>query len=148
MPARKKVVIIDSEIECVSIGIVSPLRDYRLCWFLNHALDIEFCRIEDMVSNSSRAKQQNSFSRFKYEEPLTKSEYYVISNKDHADHLLPELKQADYILLIKGNYYQLHAEEIREKIKSIEGVQTAILFDIDTLRSKNNILYYDNEKGR
>ncbi|MBC8045229.1 MAG: IPExxxVDY family protein [Fimbriimonadaceae bacterium] len=148
MAVKKKLMMPDAESECVSIGIVSPLKDYRLCWFLNNCLDIDLQKVNDLDITDPQKRKQLLFTRFKYEEPVTRSEFYVLQNKINAAYLLPEIKQADFILLIKGSYYQQHQKEIINKIKTVQEIQITVPFDMATLKSKKNILLYDDEKRK
>ncbi|MFN0274436.1 MAG: IPExxxVDY family protein [Chitinophagales bacterium] len=148
MVTKKKLVFTHQVQECLSIGIVSPLKDYRLCWFVNKCLEIELLKIRDVIVRQPGKKKDNSFARFKYNHPLTHSVFYILQNKDAGGFFLSEMKQADYLLFIKGNYYLEHSNEIMEKLKSVEEIHAVIPIDITSLKSKHNILLYDDETER
>jgi hypothetical protein len=55
--------------------------------------------------------------------------------------LIPELKNFDYLLLIKGAIDFFEEETLKENIKTIPIVQ--IIFEVETekLKSKHNLVY-------
>jgi hypothetical protein len=146
MVAKRKVTFHEEEPDYLLLGIVSPMKDYRLCWLLNHALDIELEKIDDISLNIKTKKKELCFSRFHFHEPITKADYYVLQNKCDGDQLLPEIKQADYIFFIKGSYYKEHADGIVEKLYQITEIQAVLRLQDNAIKTKQNILLFDDEK--
>lgn len=148
MPVKKNKIAFDADLVCVIIGIVTPLKDYRICWFINQCFLLDLIKTEPVVIENISEFKQSSFSRFKYEEELTKSVFYVLENKSGGDYLISETRQADYLFIIKGTYYQQHIDKIISKLKEIEEVQAVVQIKQGSIKNKSNILFYDDEKRR
>lgn len=123
-------------------GIMSPARDYQLCWQINQQLGYDF-----RVNNSLEIKlnkQQRSyyFTVLEYEEPTKSAAHYFYNNHCKAEFLLPELKHVDYIWLIKGNYYQAaDVKNVIEECRKVELVQLVSLLDMKDIKNKINLIF-------
>ncbi|MBL7888897.1 MAG: IPExxxVDY family protein, partial [Bacteroidia bacterium] len=54
---------------------------------------------------------------------------------------IPEQKQISYFFVIRGEMDDDEVEDVIQKVKSIEGVQTAVRIDVKSLRSKQNLIF-------
>lgn len=146
------------------IGISSHAKDYRLCWALNKALEVEFTKTESLEINSKN-DTPSFFSLFKYENEEEFVEYFVIANlsenklsntQEHSlfskkgkelpastGHgiLIPEQKQMNYFFLIRGEFDADKVDDILKKIKSLELVLTALELNVAELKSKKNLIF-------
>jgi hypothetical protein len=59
----------------------------------------------------------------------------LLDNSFENSHLLPELKNIPYLLIIKGAIDFLQLDELIQKIKTINGVQLVSKIDISKLKS-------------
>jgi len=125
------------------IGIVTPVQDYRMAWFLNNMLHKSLRKTDDHTLNDGLNRRQMSFSRYVFDESITKSVFYLLENKHETDCLLQEMKELDYLLIIKGDYYRNRVNDMLKKIRTMEEVQTAVLLKTDEIRSKNNLVMED-----
>lgn len=139
--AKKSVLKIDTEYDFVLAGLICNLPDYRLCWYLNRALKLDFAKTKDITITIPELHFQQSFTRFFFEEEITMSTFWVLQNKAGGEFLLPELKQVDYILMIKGNYYKTKIRAIEDKVRSIQEIQTIIAVDTNNLKNKDRLLF-------
>ena len=143
--ARKPVIKLDADFDFLLIGIVTPMKDYRICWFLNNILHLSLARTTDLVISRPGTQKQMSFSRYIFCDELSRSEFVMMENSHEADCVLPEVKEIDYLLIIKGSYYTKKKNDIVKKIKKINEVQTALLIDVNTVKSKENLIMPDIE---
>ncbi len=130
---------IEEEYDFHLIGISCHSKDYRLCWELNKLLSIDLSRTEDLDLNLKTSIGQFSFYEFIDEENY--SEYFLISNRSAKGFLLPEQKNTDFLFMIKGTPYDSLVTELLEKISSSEIVLTSYKIDVDSLKSKQNLLF-------
>lgn len=86
-----------------------------------------------------------SFSKYYFEEAITKSVFYLLENKHEIDCLIPEMKELDYLLLINGDYYKTRKQEIVKKIRTVDEVQTAVILKPAEIKSKNNLVMEDDQ---
>lgn len=146
------------------IGISSHEKDYRLCWALNNALEIELIKTESLEIKDKKQDTPSFFSLFKYENEDEFKEYFILSNlsenkqfvskedtlfnksaKGHQSTengiLIPEHKQLNYFFIIRGEASEREVESILKKIKKIDMILTAVRIDVAELKSKTNLVF-------
>jgi hypothetical protein len=106
---------------------------------MNRLLKIDLARTEDLDLNLKTSIGKFSFYEFIDEENY--SEYYLIANRSSKGFLLPEQKNTDFLFMIKGAAYDSVIDDISEKISSSEIVLTSYNIDVDSLKSKQNLLF-------
>ena len=155
---------IEYDYDFVLIGVSSHEKDYRICWALNKVLGIGLIKNESLEIKSKKQNTPSYFSLFSYESTDEFIEYSVISNlsenkilssKEHSlftksgkesqstenGILIPEHKQMNYFLMIRGEMENVDVEEIIRKIKEIDIVLTAVNIDANELKSKKNLIF-------
>ena len=132
---------IDFDYDFQLLAMVSPVKDYKLCWAINRACNYDLARKEDIEINSKLRKRLVHFSVYQFENELNKITYYVVMNKKDGEYLVPEVKEADYFLLLKGSQTQSEKERAIEAISSIGIVQTVFEVEPQSLKSKENLVF-------
>lgn len=129
------------------IAIVSPLRNYRLAFFINRRLAMDFVRKSDLSLDLAKQQVSAYFPKYYFYEPLNKTHYYLLNNLAAASsvRMLPELKQADYLFMLKGNRTGKLKKEIVKQVYQITNVQACFEVKVDQLHSKQNLIF-DDEK--
>lgn len=122
------------------ISIISGIRDYRLCWHLNQHLGFDFARQPEIQLHYPKKQKYGYFNLYEYEDELNWLQYYFIVNKSLGENLIPELKQVDYLLLIKGGSVGMDTESLLHNLKQIKYVEAAFQTDPTTLRSRQNLI--------
>ena len=64
----------------------------------------------------------------------------LIQNKNAGNILIPELKNFDFLFLLNGEEEYFEEKEFTDLLAKIPGVQSAIQMDVNTLKSKHNLL--------
>mgnify|MGYP000013996993 FL=1 len=124
------------------IGIVSSARDYQVCWQVNRDLHYDFRVNNSLEINLTKNQRSFYFSVFEFEEPTKSAAHYFYNNHCQAEFLLPELKNVDYLWLIKGDYYQLQdVKKLIGQLRHVEPVQLVSLLDIRKLENKMNLIF-------
>lgn len=137
----KTTLSLDYDFDFKLIAIVSPLKDYRLCWFLNKSLTINFSKAEDLSINDKKKNLLSNFSTFEYQDELNKITYRLIANKSGGNQLLKSMKQADYLLMLDGSYGDLNLSSIKEQLSEIQDVQTVFEIDPNNLKEKDYFIF-------
>ena len=135
----KTVLLTDFEYDFQLIGISTHAKDYRLCWELNKVFGIQLNKQED-VQFSSKKGGKAIFSMYFYQDEFEEKDVRLMSNKSYGRILIPESKASDYFLM----FYDYNEYEVREmlmKIRKINVVLTAFEIEVDTLKSKDNLLF-------
>lgn len=138
--ARKRLSGVENEFEGKLFGIVTQLRDYQLCWHLNKTLNLDMQMMDDIEITNKKKQKTAVYSWFRCEIEIDKQIVYLISNKHSGDFFLPEIKQADYILAVRGEINDEQGETMIASIRKIEPVQLVIELDYNKLKSKENLV--------
>jgi len=119
-------------------GIVSTSRSHRLCWMLNKFFDLDLKRDTDIeVFSRSKSSRHHAFYSYFDENLLVK--YRLIENKKGVSLFLPEVKSADYLLIVDLSD-EIDVYDSIEKLRTMDLILMAYPIDLDSLRSKQNIL--------
>lgn len=132
---------IEYDYDFVLIGICSHEKDYRICWAINQKLDFDLKKTEDLEIKEKKQAEPSLFSMYVHENPEEYVEYYVIANRGANGMLVPEQKQADYFLMIRGTITDGQVESIIKQLREISMVLTAYEIDPTQLKSKQNLLF-------
>lgn len=130
---------IEEDYDFSLIGISCHAKDYKLCHEFNKLLEIDFVRKEDLDIDSK--KTQGNYSLYEYIDGDNFVNYYLISNRSNKGVLIPEHKSIDYFLLLKGATNNDIMENIIKKTSTLQIVLTAYKIDVDTLKSKQNLIF-------
>lgn len=130
---------IEEDYEFSLIGISCHAKDYKLCFEFNKLLEVDFIRKDDLDINSK--KTQGNYSLYEYIDEDNFMDYYLISNRSNKGVLIPEHKAIDYFLLLKGANNENITARMIQKISTLQMVLTAYKIDVDTLKSKQNLIF-------
>lgn len=141
---------IDFDLFCIS----SHYKDYRLCWEMNRALDLNFKRMEEYYLGS-KDQPGDLFTQYGYQDNTAHMQYYLLANRcipetgpsrpedlfpaEDSVKLMPELVQVDYLMLIHGQTTVQQLEDIQIKLNRLTMIQKAWIQDVEPLRSKYNL---------
>lgn len=135
----KMILLADFEYDFQLIGISSHAKDYRLSWELNKKFDINLVKEEEVVFSSKKSGIKE-FSMYFYQDDLEERDVRLIGNKSGGSFLVPEKKAADFFLMLY-DYNSLEINEMMREIRKINVVLTAFELDVNTLKSKENLLF-------
>lgn len=92
------------------------------------------------VQEKNQSKQLK-FPVFVFSNEEMFTDYRIIVNKADNKFLIPEFKQADYLLMVQGGMPYSEKSVILKKIKEIAFVQTAFEIDPKKIKSKENFIF-------
>jgi len=119
-------------------GIAASAQDYRLCWHLNKELGLKFTR-QSAVQIINKRKESVNHEFFLYEDQDSATHYRLVQNKRTGSLFLPEINQADYLLVIDESPV-VDYDYLVNKIKAIRPVLMVFAINLDTLKNKQNLL--------
>jgi len=145
------------------LAISSPEPDYKLCIHINRLLNIELSRDTPLELSYKNTVTPLTFSCFMYEEAEEENRYVLLANRstntvsaigkpsglslfddeassDMKGFLIPELLQADYLLLLQTDDHISIANDIQAKLKKLNFVQTVQNINPETLSTKKNLI--------
>ncbi len=126
------------------LGIISANRDYKLAWLINNLMGIQLDKSTDIEFNFLKS-QDLVISNYSY--ATENSSIQLLKNKsvDAADgnaaFLIPELKRFDYLILVRGFEDTFSIQGLKTKLLGIPNVQYAQVFPVESLKSKENLIF-------
>lgn len=141
---KKTKLIVDYDFDFILLGMIAPLKDYKLAWTLNKRLQFNLVKKDDLQIDFNDGKVV-SLSQFVFEtenNKLTLLKNKSFETEDNRNRfLLPELNHIDYLLKIEGEGDSLNPESILSTLRSVECIQLAQQIKIETLKSKENLIF-------
>lgn len=123
------------------IGIGSALPGYKFCRAVNIALNFDFNRRpESDVEYKPSKHDVHYFSLYQYNIPLSSCKHLLYKLRSEKKTLLPEIKQLDYLWLIRSQLADAEAETLISQLRDVPDVQLAQHIPIDRLKNLNNLL--------
>ena len=138
----KNRLVFDPDYDFELYGIITPVKEYKLAWELNKRLEIhlikqpdielEFIKEGPVIISNYRYEKDNSIYKMLRNKSVEQTDNKVI-------YLLPEFQKFDYFLIIHSQIISIN--EIANKIKSISLVDFVSHFDINGVKSKENLIF-------
>lgn len=132
--------LIELEFDFIIWGINSSIEDYRLCLQLNQCLRWKLKREQEIEFYSPQIKGFKYFNTYKYKNEIDFYTIELIQNRTNGNILIPELKNIDYLFLLHGEVEYFEPEIFTNLLIKIPGVQSVIELNVDSLKSKHNLL--------
>lgn len=143
----KKVLRLDLPVDYALWGIVTPLRMYRLVYFLNKVTSLDFERYSDHQVRLAKDQVEIRYDRYYCPIALDRLHYYLMANYSatHKKPLVPEYQRIDFWLMVKGDAATMQAEKHIHAIENLSQVQTIVPVDPVQLSSKHNLTFDDED---
>ena len=129
------------DLDFVLVAITTQLKDYMFCYKINKQLDTDFSKITDLEMSFSNDEEIFYFSRYFHMTPESGTEFYVLANKGTEGFLVPEMKKADFFLLIRNYIDRDDLRAIIGRLNKIPEVLVAVEVDPKKLKSKENLIF-------
>ena len=112
------------------IGISCHLRDYHLIYLINEKLDLAFAKEEDFQGYPFFfCRDENIFNT-----------YYIIGNRGAGAILMPDRKEADYLLLIEGPFKKSQKDQLLKNLRHIDKIQMSFEIKPETVKNIETLL--------
>ena len=141
MILNRKFLKFEIDLDFVLIAVTTSLKDYRICYLINKSLNFNFVKINDLSVEISPGSTPVLFSLYLYSWESTETDFYFIANKGSDGYLIPEMKKADYFLLIKNYIDENDLDSLISNLNKIPEVVTAIKIDPKKIKSRENLLF-------
>jgi len=129
------------DLDFVLLAITSQLKDYMFCFKINKQLGTDFCKVTDLELPFNAGDEIYYFSRYFYLMPQTETELFIITNKGTEGFLVPEMKKADFFLLIRNYIDEDDLKLLITKLNKVPEVLVAVEVDPKKLKSKENLIF-------
>jgi len=141
---KKRRLEADIDFDFDIIGLICPLKEYKLAWHINASLDIqlikendieiEFIRNQNLQITNYLYQKEHSYLRMLKNRSITEFD-------ENPAFLLPELNKFDFIILVQGFEDTLSINDLKSKLGSIPKVQYVQSFAVESLKSKENLIF-------
>jgi hypothetical protein len=124
------------------LGIMAPIKDYQLCWYINNLLGTDFRINHEIEIQLTRKKRNYFFGVYEFCEPTRACSHYIYNNQFDGEYLLSEFRHLDFLWLIKGDLVE--ENELQQKanlLRNIKSVQLVIELAHDKIRNKENMVF-------
>lgn len=141
MILNRKFLKFEIDLDFVLIAVTTSLKDYRICYLVNKFLNFNFVKISDLSVEIHPGETPVLFSRYHYTWEATKTDYYFIANKGSEGYLVPEMKKADYFLLVKNYIDENDLDNLISSLNKIPEIVAAVKIDPKKIKSRENLLF-------
>ena len=141
MILNRKFLKFEIDLDFVLIAVTTSLKDYRVCYLVNKALNFNFAKIQDLEVDINNDLIPVLFSMYQYSWETTETDFYFIANKGSDGYLVPEMRKADYFLLIKNYIDENDLDNLISAINKIPEIVTAVKIDPKKVKSRENLLF-------
>ena len=126
------------------LGLVSPVKDYKMAWLINRDLDLNLVKFEDLELEFMTLP---SLKISQYFLSLPHGFVQLLKNKalnstNQVSYLIPELKTMDYFLLVQDETFQISINTFATQLAKNRYIQNVMKLDVTKLKSKEHLLTY------
>ena len=141
MSLNRKFLKFEIDFDFVLIAITTSLKDYRICYLINKSLNFNFTRSNDLSVDIYQGAEPVLFSLFHYQWETTETDFYFIGNKGSDGYLVPEIRSADYFIMIRNYIDDDDLDSLVSTINKIPEVVAAVKIDPKKIKSRENLLF-------
>jgi hypothetical protein len=138
---NRKYLKFEIDLDFVLIAVTTSLKDYRICYLINKYLSFNFVRNEDLAVDIYQGAPPVYFSLFKYNWEASETDFYFIGNKGSDGYLIPEMKKADYFLMIRNYIDDSDLDNLVSALNRIPEIVAAVKIDPKKIKSRENLLF-------
>ena len=141
MILNRKFLKFEIDLDFVLIAITTSLKDYRICYLINKSLNFNFIKMPDLSVDIQQGPAPVLFSRYHYNWEATETDFFFIANKGSDGYLVPEMKKADYFLMIKNYIDDNDLDNILSALNKVPEIVAAVKIDPKKIKSRENLLF-------
>ncbi|RWY49253.1 IPExxxVDY family protein [Mucilaginibacter gilvus] len=129
------------DFDFILIALTTSLKDYRICYLINKSLNFNFVREDDLKLDIGPGGSEVLFSIYHYSWETTETDFIFIGNKGSDGYLVPEMREADYFILIKNYIDENDLEHLISALNRIPEVVAAVKIEPKKIKSRENLLF-------
>lgn len=141
MILNRKVLKFEIDLDFVLIAVTTSLKDYRICYHINKCLNFNFNRVDDLRLETNVNGSPLLFSLYHFSWESTETDFYFIGNKGSDGYLVPEMREADYFIMIKNYIDDDDLEHVLSCLNKIPEIVAAVKIDPKKIKSRENLLF-------
>ena len=141
MILNRKTLKFEIDLDFVLIAITTSLKDYRICCLINKYLNFNFSKSADLEVDILQGAEPVFFSLYQYHWEASETDFYFIANKGSDGYLVPEMRRADYFLMIKNYIDEDDLDKLVSALNKIPEIVAAVKIDPKKIKSRENLLF-------
>ena len=141
MILNRKFLKCEIDFDFVLIAVTCSLKDYRVCFLINKYLNFNFVKTDDLEVDIHPGAGLVLFSLYRYSWETTETDFFFIGNKGSDGYLVPEIKSADYFLMIRNYIDDNELDTIISSLNKIPEIVAAVKIDPKKIKSRENLLF-------
>ncbi|MFD2148459.1 IPExxxVDY family protein [Mucilaginibacter antarcticus] len=126
---NRKFLKFEIDLDFVLIAVTTSLKDYRVCYLINKHLNFNFTKFDDLEVDIHPGAAPVYFSLYQFSWQDSETDFYFIANKGTNGYLIPEMKKADYFIMIKNYIDDTDLENLITGVNRIQEVVAAVKID-------------------
>lgn len=138
---NRKTLKLEIDLDFVLIAVTTSLKDYRACYLINKYLNFDFAKDKDLEVDLLQGDGPAYFSFYHYRPGEGETDFYFIANKGSGGYLVPEMRKADYFLMIKNHIGNDEPDQLISTINKIPEIVAAVKIDPKKIKSRENLLF-------
>lgn len=141
---KKNKLFIEPTFDFELLGLVSPVKDYKMAWLINRELHLNLVKSDDIQIEFLSAPRLE-ISQYLLSLPhgfiqLLKNK--ALNTSQQLAYLVPELRNLDYFLLVQDQTHQISIPTFVDHLAKNPFIQSVVRLDISKIKSKENLLTY------
>jgi hypothetical protein len=141
MILNRKFLKFEIDLDFVLIAVTTSLKDYRICYLINKFLNFNFTKSPDLSVEIRPDEEPVMFSIYHFNSGENGTDSYFIANKGTEGYLVPEMKKADYFLMIKNYIDESELDSLISTLNKIPEIVAAVKIDPKKIKSRENLLF-------
>jgi hypothetical protein len=141
MILNRKFLKFEIDFDFVLIAVTTSLKDYRVCYLIKKFLNFNFIKSNDLAVDIYQGSEPVLFSLYHYHWETTETDFYFICNKGSEGYLVPEIKSADYFLMIRNYIDDDDLDNLISTLNKIPEIVAAVKIDPKKIKSRENLLF-------
>ncbi len=118
-------------------GLVTSSSPHKVCYHLNKCLHIDLAWEKEIFLDNTLY-----VNLYKYISDIDFFTIELVQNKNGNTLFIPELRNIDYFLLIRGELEMIDVDTFIKYIQTIDAIQNVISLPVKKIKSRNNFLIY------
>lgn len=127
---------VEEDVSFLLFGLVSSHKASKLVFFLNQIPPFNFYRVADLQMPDFNPKADISFSKFSFLDEENHLDFHLLANKEFGLCLVSELKQFDFLLVVRGGLEFFDGVDLAKKSRNIQGLQLLAPIENEKVKSK------------
>jgi hypothetical protein len=127
---------VEEDLSFLLFGLVTSHKASKLVFFLNQISPFNFFRVADLQMPDFNPRAEISFSKFSFLDEENHLDFHLLANKEFGLCLFSELKQFDFLLVVRGGLEFFDAAALAKSSRKLPGLQLLAPIDNEKIKSK------------